>query len=91
MNEKKIIDLGCGIKKIPGEFGVDLNNSINPDVVHNLNKFPCPFEDDYSDTIVLDNTLEHSNGRQFCQIVITKYLCQIKVFLKKNLKKLILS
>ena len=61
MNIKKIIDLGCGIKKTPGAIGVDTNTSINPDVMHDLNKFPYPFEDGYSDTVVLDNTLEHLN------------------------------
>ena len=44
MSEKKIIDLGCGIKKTLGAIGVDLNDSIKPDVKHDLNKFPYPFE-----------------------------------------------
>ena len=44
LNIKKIIDLVC-FKKTPGAIGVDTNTSINPDVMHDLNKFPYPFED----------------------------------------------
>ena len=43
MNIKKIIDLGCGIKKTL-DIGIDTNTSINPDVMHDLNKFPYPLK-----------------------------------------------
>mgnify|MGYP003954879041 CR=1 FL=1 len=54
-----ILDLGCGNKKRKDAVGVDLNASTNPDIVHNLNKFPYPFESSSVDKIIMDNTLEH--------------------------------
>lgn len=54
-----VVDLGCGNKKHPNAIGVDLNSRVNPDVVHNLNEFPYPFEDESIDMIYIDNTLEH--------------------------------
>lgn len=56
---KKILDLGCGKKKRPGAIGVDFNDRMNVDVVHDLNIFPYPFEDERFEQIYLDNTLEH--------------------------------
>jgi ubiquinone/menaquinone biosynthesis C-methylase UbiE len=56
---KKILDLGCGKKKRAGAIGVDFNSRINVDVVHDLNEFPYPFEDQEFEEIYLDNTLEH--------------------------------
>ena len=55
----RILDLGCGNKKRPGAIGVDLNERTQPDIVHNLNHFPYPFDDSSFDKIYLDNTLEH--------------------------------
>jgi len=55
----KILDLGCGNKKREGATGVDYNDRTAADIVHNLNEFPYPFEDNSIDKIYLDNTLEH--------------------------------
>ena len=56
-----ILDLGCGKKKRPGAIGVDFNARTGPDVVHNLNVFPYPFEAQSVDEVYLDNCLEHLN------------------------------
>ena len=57
---EKILDLGCGpYKKYPGAIRVDFNKDMNPDVVHDLNKFPYPFNNEEFDHVVIDNTLEH--------------------------------
>lgn len=58
-NALKILDLGCGNKKRSGAIGVDFNMRTAADIVHDLNKFPYPFEDASFDEIYLDNTLEH--------------------------------
>ena len=55
----KILDLGCGNKKIPGAIGVDFNDRLAADIVHDLNVFPYPFQNNEFDEIYLDNTLEH--------------------------------
>jgi predicted SAM-dependent methyltransferase len=56
-----ILDLGCGKKKRPGVIGVDHNSRTGPDIVHDLNSFPYPFETCSVDQVFLDNTLEHLN------------------------------
>jgi len=55
----RIVDLGCGTKKRPGAIGVDSNPDSNPDVLHDLDTFPYPFDDSSFDEIYLDNVLEH--------------------------------
>jgi SAM-dependent methyltransferase len=55
----KILDLGCGNKRRPGTIGVDFSERFQPDVIHDLNIFPYPFESKSIDKIYLDNVLEH--------------------------------
>ncbi len=55
----KILDLGCGKKKRKGAIGVDFSDKHRADIIHNLNNFPYPFDDDEFDEIYLDNVLEH--------------------------------
>ncbi len=55
----KRLDLGCGKKKQFGTVGVDMNPSSEADVIHDLNRFPYPFEDSEFDEILADNTMEH--------------------------------
>jgi len=53
------INLGCGNKKIDGYVGVDKTNTSAVDVIHDLNVFPYPFEENSVSEILLDNVLEH--------------------------------
>jgi len=55
----RILDLGCGVNKRAGAFGVDANASVNPDLVHDLNCIPYPLEESTFDEVYLDNVLEH--------------------------------
>jgi ubiquinone/menaquinone biosynthesis C-methylase UbiE len=59
--EKKlrILDLGCGKKKREGAIGVDFSDRHAADVIHDLNVFPYPFNDEEFDEVYLDNVLEH--------------------------------
>src|SRR3990167_1740087 len=54
-----IIHLGCGPQKKPGALGVDINKNIKADIIHDLNKFPYPFEKNRFDKIIAENILEH--------------------------------
>lgn len=54
-----ILDLGCGKKVRKGCIRVDFNKRHKPDIIHDLNKFPYPFDKHSVDYIYLDNTLEH--------------------------------
>ena len=56
---KKILDLGCGNQKRNGAIGIDINPDTNADIIHDLNKFPYPFEESTFDEIYLDNVIEH--------------------------------
>lgn len=53
------LDIGCGGSKKSGFVGVDILPLDGVDVVHNLNQFPYPFEDESVIEIWMDNVLEH--------------------------------
>ena len=54
-----VLDLGAGVKKYPGSIAVDSNPVTNPEVLHDLNVIPYPFESSSVDEVRLDNVLEH--------------------------------
>lgn len=58
-NKKNKLDLGCGKRKIDGATGIDFNSDTNADVVHDLTRFPYPFEDNYFEEIYCRHILEH--------------------------------
>ena len=59
-NEKIIVNLGCSGSRIPGSIGVDvIPRDGTVDIVHNLNKYPYPFKENYADEIHLYHVLEH--------------------------------
>ncbi|WP_413678359.1 class I SAM-dependent methyltransferase [Prochlorococcus sp. MIT 0916] len=51
------LNLGCGERKIPGYINVDKFG--NPDIKHNLESFPWPWETDSVSQILLIHVLEH--------------------------------
>jgi len=53
------IDIGCGRSKRDGFVGVDMIDGEEVDIVHNLEEFPWPIEDNSANYIVLDNVIEH--------------------------------
>lgn len=55
----KKLNLGCAGYKKDGYINVDWNPQVQPDIVHDLNKFPYPFEDNSFDLIEADHVLEH--------------------------------
>ena len=55
----KILDLGCGKRKHSGAIGVDFNANTDADVVHDLNNYPYPFDDNTFDKIYCSHILEH--------------------------------
>jgi predicted SAM-dependent methyltransferase len=59
MIDKIVLDLGCGKKKRINTIGVDFSARHDPDVLHDLNEFPYPFQSASIDYIYLDNVLEH--------------------------------
>ena len=57
--ELKILDLGCGRRKIKDAIGVDRVKLDTVDIVHDLTKFPYPFGDNSIDKIYCSHILEH--------------------------------
>ncbi len=58
MQNKEVIDLGCGRHKLPGALGVDFLDLPGVDVVANLNE-RLPFEDSSYDVVHANQVFEH--------------------------------
>ncbi len=57
-NYKKL-NLGCGREKKEGFLNVDINPECRPDAVHDLSRFPYPFQDNRFEEIIMNHVLEH--------------------------------
>lgn len=53
------LNLGCSIFKKQDFINLDISREKNPDIVHNLDDFPYPFEDNSFSRIEADHVLEH--------------------------------
>jgi SAM-dependent methyltransferase len=54
-----ILDIGCGKHKFPGAVGIDIDSCSDADLLHDLNVFPYPFDDNEFDRIICKQALEH--------------------------------
>lgn len=54
-----VLDIGCGSKKWPGAVGLDISADTDADVVHDLDVFPYPLEDDSFDQVLMQDVIEH--------------------------------
>jgi ubiquinone/menaquinone biosynthesis C-methylase UbiE len=73
------VNLGCGDKIHDGWVNVDKFNYYPVDVVHDLETFPYPFEDDSVSHILMSHVLEHigQNPDTFNLIISELYrICQ---------------
>ncbi len=57
---RRILNLGCGSKRIDGATNVDRVASVHPDVVHDLDQTPWPFGPSSFDEVVGYDVLEHA-------------------------------
>ncbi len=57
----KILNIGAGLDPLrrPGTVTLDCNPATNPDVLHDLNSRPWPFETDAFDQIICRDVIEH--------------------------------
>ena len=53
------LNLGSGNKILDGYVNVDKFDLYNIDIMHDLEKFPYPFEDNSIEEIILSHVLEH--------------------------------
>ena len=63
MNKKlktiKKLNLGCSNKVLDGFINVDLESHKGVDLIHDLNKYPLPFDEDSIEYILASHILEH--------------------------------
>jgi SAM-dependent methyltransferase len=55
----RILDIGCGLHKLEGAIGLDMNPRTAADVLYDLNRVPYPFVDDAFDEVVGRHVIEH--------------------------------
>ena len=55
----KILDIGCAYNKVPDAIGIDIDKNSQADILHDLNSFPYPIEDDSIDKIYAKHIIEH--------------------------------
>ena len=81
------LNLGCGFNKPDGFVHVDMFEECQPDIVHNLETFPYPFEDNSVEEILFNHSLEHI-GQQpsvFLRVVQEVYrICKEEALIKIN-------
>jgi len=58
---KKILDVGCGMRKSPGILGLDINPRSSAEVQHDLEIYPYPFPDEAFDEVHAISIVEHLN------------------------------
>jgi SAM-dependent methyltransferase len=54
-----VLDVGCGSSKLPGATGLDISADTDADIIHDLDAFPYPLEDDSFDHVVMQDVIEH--------------------------------
>ena len=59
MTRPLILDVGCGINKLPGSLGIDRNARSRADVLCDLDHFPYPFRDSSFDGLQAIHVIEH--------------------------------
>ncbi len=55
----RTVNLGSGGEKLKGAVNVDFSELSKPDIVHDLNVIPWPFEDGSFDTAIMYDVIEH--------------------------------
>lgn len=53
------LNLGCGRKYLDDAINLDITPLTRPDVLHDLNEMPWPFEDGQFDEVLAHDVLEH--------------------------------
>lgn len=63
------LDVGCGPNKQHGFIGIDKRNQTGVDIVHDIEKFPWPLEDNSCCTVLLSHLIEHIEGKHHIDLV----------------------
>lgn len=63
------LDLGCGINKHDGWTGMDARACNGVDIVHNVQDFPWPLDDNSCSRILMQNLYEHIEPKYRIQLI----------------------
>ena len=81
------INFGCGSKKIEGWLNVDLFDSVEPDMILDMEKTPWPFSSNSVDEMLFSHVLEHVGAmpKDFLNIIkeiyrIAKDGCVLNIY-----------
>jgi len=55
----KVLNLGCGQKRVEGAINLDRIAAVNPNVVHDIDNFPWPFADNQFEEVLAHDIIEH--------------------------------
>jgi SAM-dependent methyltransferase len=55
----RVLNLGCGRKRVEGAINVDVSTETCPDVVHDLNDRPWPLPNNHFDEVIANDVIEH--------------------------------
>jgi SAM-dependent methyltransferase len=59
LDERSVLNLGCGRKRDPRAVNLDVTPDTGPDVVHDLNVVPWPFPDNRFSSVDMYDVIEH--------------------------------
>ena len=54
-----LLNIGCGPDKLPNVINLDINSEVNPDIIHDLEVTPLPFEDNSIHGVYASHIFEH--------------------------------
>src|SRR5947209_14818087 len=55
----RVLNMGCGRKRVAGAVNLDVTPDTGPDVLHDLNVRPWPFPDDHFGEVLAHDVVEH--------------------------------
>jgi len=53
------LDIGCALNKIPNSIGIDIDPSSQADIIHDLNNYPYPIEENSIEKVYAKHIIEH--------------------------------
>lgn len=59
VDQRRILNLGCGEKQLPDAVNLDITSNTKPDLVHDLNQRPWPLPDGQFDEVLAHDVIEH--------------------------------
>jgi len=90
MSDLKKLNLGCGDKIIPGYINIDKYKTFDPDIIHDLEKFPYPFKDNTIIEIHSKKAIVNQKKRETTyenNVVITNKSYKISANIAKHLSQ----